>query len=205
MKLKFILIMFGLFSFAKGFSQNEDQKWVIGVGLNAIDFYPTSEPFLITGNNSGLGSQIFNLRDHWNQFGFPKLHVTRHIWKRFALDAAFTMNQITKIGDYKIPKISYHAIDGSVQFSILKDNSKYYPYVFAGGGYTWIDKKGAGTFNGGIGLTYWFSKKFGVNGHGMYKYSPPEYPNVLQHFNYSISLVYRLSTARSRSRMKCPL
>jgi len=200
MKKTIILICF-LIGFQIFYAQNKEQKWVIGVGMNAVDFYPTNEPTIITGNKNGFGNEMFNVNDHWNQFGFPKIHVTRHLWERFAFDAAFTFNNITQMGDNVIPKITYHAIDGSVQFSILKNNQKVYPYLFAGGGYTWIDKKGAGTFNSGFGITIWIIENFGINGHAMYKYSPPEYPNVLQHFNYSMSLVYRIGGGKRR--LKC--
>ena len=179
------------------YSQDQENKWVIGLGANAVDFFPTSANGDLNGNYSGFGSQLFNSRDHWS-IGVPKVHLTRHIKSKFAVDVSFVMNELTKIGKIKTAEVlSYKALDATVQYSFLKDNYKYYPYALAGGGYTWIDNKGVGTFEAGLGMTYWFSNSFGVNFQGMYKI-PESYPNVIEHFHYSLSVVHRFGKGRRK-------
>jgi len=194
-KITFLIFLLLLVTY-KNYAQDKNNIWVIGIGANAVDFYPTNGSEHITGNKTGLGSQFFNVNDHWNQNGIPKINITRYLWKRFSVDVSFSMNKIKKIGDKKISAISYHTIDGGIQYSIIKDIHKFNPYISVGGGYTWIDKKGAGTINGGLGTTYWFSDQFGLNGAAIYKYSPNKYPNVLQHLYYSASAVFRFGSKK---------
>ncbi|MBL4746740.1 MAG: hypothetical protein JKY08_10275 [Flavobacteriaceae bacterium] len=194
--MKKILIFYSLLLLIcpKIFAQDKNNIWVIGLGTTAVDFYPTNESEVITGNPEGLGNQFFNVNDHWNKFGIPKINISRYLWKRFSADISFSMHKINKIGNTKIRAISYQSLDGGLQFSILKDNYKFYPYISVGGGYTWLDKKRAGTFNGGLGITYWFSDQFGINAMGLYKTSPEKHPQVLQHLNYAASIVFRFGS-----------
>lgn len=172
------------------FSQDQENKWVIGIGSNAIDFFPSNGIGHINGNYKGFGNELFNVNDHWNQFGLPKINITRHIWKGLSLGLAYSKNKITKMGDNEVDDLPYSSIDFSLQYSILKDNSTYYPYLILGAGNTSIDKKSSLTINSGLGFTYWFADQFGVNGDAIYKYAELDYPTV-QHFHYSLSLVYR--------------
>ncbi len=190
-----IILLIILSAIQNSYSQNDENKWVIGIGSNATDFFPSNEIGDVTGNYNGLGNELFNVNDHWNQFGLPKINITRHIWKRLSVDLAYSRNKISKIGDFRVDDLPYNSIDLSLQYSILKDNSKYYPYVLIGAGYTVIDEKGSATFNSGIGVTYWFADQFGVNGDAMFKYATLDYP-IIQHFQYSISIVHRFGSGR---------
>lgn len=185
-----------LFVCPKNYAQDSNNLWIIGLGSNAVDFYPTNESGTITGNYTGLGSQLFNVNDHWNKFGLPKVSITRYLSKRFSADISFAMNKIKKIGNNKINSISYQTVDIGLQYSILKDNYKFYPYISIGGGYTWLDNKEAATFNGGLGITYWFSDQFGINGMGNYKSSFENHPKILTHLFYSASIVFRFRSKK---------
>lgn len=174
----------------KSFSQDEHDKWVIGIGLNAVDFFPTNEPN--TGNDVGLFNEFANAKDHWNIFA-PKVNVTRHLKNKFSIDGSLSVNNLTKIGDVEVDNLVYFAIDGALQYRFLENYKNFTPFVFAGGGYTWIDWYGAGTINAGLGTDYWINDKFGVNVQANYKYSDPKYEQLLSHFYYSFSLVLKLS------------
>ncbi len=171
-------------------AQNEENKWVIGIGSNAIDFFPSNELEIYTGNKGSFWNEVFNVNDHWNHFGLPKINVTRHLWNRLSLDIAYSRNTISKYGDFTVDDLSYSSLDLSLQYSILNDNDVYYPYLLAGTGYSSIDGTGGMTLNSGVGITYWLSDQLGVNGEGMFKYREANFP-LIQHFHYSLSLVYR--------------
>ncbi len=193
---KYIIALLCLCSFVS-FAQNQEYKWSVGLGVNAIDFFPTGESSFKTGNTGGRFNEIFNINDHWNKAGIPKLSVSRHLWRRFSVEASFLSNTIKHIGDFEVDDLSYRALDATIHYSILKKNTTWHPYIASGAGYTWVDDKGAGTFNFGFGMDYWFSRNWGLNLNGLWKYSPPEYENVLEHFAYSFSILYRFD-GRSR-------
>lgn len=191
---KVILFTLLIVSFLhNSYSQDEQNKWIIGVGMNAVDFFPTGEPSEFTGNNGGFFSGITNAKDHWN-VSAPTVNVTRYLKNRFSVDASISMNNITKVGDFKTQNTSYFAIDATAQYDILKNTEKFKPYVFAGGGYTWVDSKGWGLVDVGLGTNYWFSKKFGVRVQGAYKHSGDKKHRVLSHFQYTFGLVMKLNT-----------
>lgn len=182
-----------LFFFITVFSQDSKNKWIIGIGINAVDFYPTGEPSELTGNNSGFFSGITNAKDHWN-VSAPTIYVSRHLKNQFSIGTSISMNNITKIGDIDTQRLSYFGLDATLQYNILEKSQKFKPYVFVGGGYTWVDSKGWGLLDVGLGTNYWFSNKFGLKIDGMYKHSGDNKHKVLSHFLYSFSIVYRLNT-----------
>ncbi len=190
-----IVLLIMIFATQNSYSQDEENKWVIGLGMNAIDFFPSNGIGQITGNFNGFGNELFNVEDHWNQSGHPKINISRHIWKNFSLDLAYTRNKIYNIGDMRVDDLSFSAFDLSVQYNILKDTEKFKPYLSIGTGYTSIDDKSAGTFNTGLGIKYWFSDQFGVNADAAYKYAELDFPMV-QHFQYSISIIHRFGSGR---------
>jgi hypothetical protein len=194
--LKTIIVLLIMLSTTQNsFSQDEENKWVVGLGMNAIDFFPSNGVGPVTGNFNGFGNELFNVEDHWNRASPPKINLTRHIWKSISLDLAYTRNKIYNIGDFRVDDLPYSAVDLSIQYNILRNNEKFNPYLLIGTGYTSIEDKGAGTFNSGLGIKYWFSDRFGVNGDMTYKYAALDYP-MIQHFQYSISIVHRFGNGR---------
>jgi outer membrane protein W len=179
--------------FQVSFSQDEQNKWVLGAGFNAVDFFPTGEPSEFTGNNGGFFSGISNAKDHWN-VSAPSINITRHLKNRFSADVSISINNITKVGAFETKSLSYFSVDTSLQYSILDNSSKFSPYAFVGGGYTWINSKGWGTFNAGLGTNYWFSNKFGAKLNMAYKHSGDKKHRVLSHFQYSFGLIVKLNT-----------
>ncbi|AOW21201.1 outer membrane beta-barrel protein [Urechidicola croceus] len=178
------------------FSQDENDKWILGIGMNAVDFYPTNEPDI--GNDGGLFNGITNAKDHWN-VSIPTLSVTRYLKNKFSADASISISKLTKIGDIEVDELSYFGIDGSIQYRFLEISNKLVPYVYAGGGYTWVDSKGSGTVNLGLGTNYWFTDKFGARVQAGYKHSDRKHEQLLSHFLYSFSVVFKLNSGRGKS------
>ena len=52
-KVIIILLLTSVIQYS--YSQSEENKWIIGIGMNATDFYPTNEPTELTGNTKVFG------------------------------------------------------------------------------------------------------------------------------------------------------
>ena len=65
-------------SFFSSKAQSNTNNWVVGVGANAVDYFPVTE-ISDNGNTWGFMNEITNAKDHWNIYG-PRLNVTRY-WK----------------------------------------------------------------------------------------------------------------------------
>jgi len=199
--LKYILLLFfiNIVFVNTSYSQDQYNKWVVGIGINAIDYFPVLNPTHFpgldpsTGNQDGFFNEIWNAEDHWNVFA-PRVNVTRYWKNRISLDVSFSVNEITRYGDIEIDAISYYAIDGNLQYSLVNPENYFTPFIYAGGGYTFADRSG-GTVNAGIGANYWFSDSFGLNAQGGYKYNSPDY-QLKPHMYYSFSLVMKLNAQR---------
>ena len=186
------------------YSQDQDNKWVIGIGVNAVDFYPTNELSTVTGNNGGFFNGITNAKDHWNVF-LPTINASRHIMDRFSVDASLSINKISKVGDFEVDDLSYLGVDVVGQYAFRDSSKKLIPFALAGVGYTWVDSKGWGTINVGLGSNYWFNEKLGAKVNAVYKHSGEDKTiKLLSHFQYSLGVVFKLNGSRVSRAADCP-
>ncbi|MDV7186476.1 hypothetical protein R3X25_04220 [Lutibacter sp. TH_r2] len=180
-----LLLFFSLISYA----QDENNRFVIGLGLNAIDYFPIED--MPNGNDGGFMNELFNSKDHWN-VGGPRINAT-YYWKhKISFDAAFSLNTISKFGDVDVENRTYYAFDLHAQYSFLKPEKKFQPYLLIGAGYSSVFY-GGGTFNSGIGANYWISDSIGINAQGLYKYNSDDY-KLYSHFYYSLGVVFKLNS-----------
>ena len=171
-------------------AQDENNPWQVSFGVNAVDVYPTNDNLTSTilpphevGN---LFDEYFNATDHWNILpSISYVGVSKYVGDGFSIGARGTLNRISNLGDVRIDDISYYALDGVIKYQIL-ENTKVDPFVEFGGGYTWVDEKGAGTVNGGIGANYWFSDNLGVVLQTQYKHAFEDYG--FTHFQHMLGL-----------------
>jgi len=169
-------------------AQDENNPWAVGIGVNAVDFYPT-------GENAPLGEyfdEFFNLSDHYNFLpSLSTISVSRYLSDGFTLTAAGSINEIDSFGDASADDLSYYALDGTIKYSFsdLINSRKFDPYLGVGGGYTWVDEIGAGTLNGTLGFNYWFSENVGVNIQTAYKHAFEDYLST--HFQHSVGLAIK--------------
>ncbi|TXE08278.1 OmpA family protein [Gelidibacter salicanalis] len=176
-----------LFSFSNVNAQDENNPWAIGVGVNAVDFYPTGED-----GQGGTFDEYFNYGDHYNVLpSLSSISVSRYLSDGFTLTAAGTINEISKIGDSSADDLSYYGLDGTVKYSFghLLNTSVFDPYLGVGGGYTWVDDIGAGTANGTLGFNLWFSENIGVTVQSAYKHSFEDY--LATHFQHTVGLALK--------------
>ena len=168
-------------------AQDSNNPWQVSFGINAIDAYPTgteqSQGVFRTPFQSGdFLEDFFNVSDHWNVLpSVSYVSVSRYIGDGFSVGARGSLNRIENLGDASFDDLSHFAIDGTIKYNILKETT-IDPFVQIGGGYTWIDEIGAGTFNGGLGVNIWFSENIGLSLETQYKHVFEDYnPSHFQH------------------------
>ena len=166
-------------------AQDENNPWQISFGINAIDAFPTNDPAALSNfgfETGALFQEYFNVNDHWNILpSVSTVSVSRYIGDGFSVGVRGSLNRINKLGDVRVDDLSHYAVDGTVKYNFLK-NTTIDPFAEIGGGYTWVDEIGAGTFNGGIGVNVWFTDNIGFTLQTQYKHVFEE--NVVRHFQH---------------------
>ncbi|MDX1271527.1 OmpA family protein [Bizionia paragorgiae] len=201
-RLLFTLML--LVSFSNVNAQDENNPWAISFGINAVDVYPVGED----APQGDYFDEFFNAGDHWSILpSLSTLSVSKYVGDNFTVEARGSINKINKWGqfgtdagdvDVHVNDLSYYAVDANVKYSLasLINSKKFDPAVGIGGGYTWIEEGaynnnfaggvetiGAGTLNGSLGLTYWFTENLGMFVESKYKHSFEDY--LTKHFQHS--------------------
>ncbi|NOY47713.1 MAG: OmpA family protein [Chlorobi bacterium] len=167
-------------------AQDNNNPWQISFGINAVDFYPV-------GDDSPLGTyfdEFFNVNDHYNIVGsLSTVTAAKYLGDGFSLGVTGSVNRINKIGDTPTRALSYISTDAIIKYSFsgLLNSDKFEPYLGIGGGYTWVNKLGAGTFNGSLGFNYWFTDNFGLYIQSTYKHAFDN-SNIAKHFQHSVGV-----------------
>ncbi|GAA4305256.1 OmpA family protein [Aestuariibaculum suncheonense] len=192
--LFFALVVVGLSTLQ---AQDANNRWLIGIGVNAVDTYPTNVGDTHFPGQSWWTDEYFNATDHWNIAPYPSsLTVSRYLGGNFSFGVFGSVNKITKVGDAstylgkQIDDFSYYGVDGFFKYSFAT-TGRLEPFLKIGGGYSWIDTVGAGTLNGGAGFNWWFTKKKNValNFQSTYKHSFEDY--LIPHFQHNVGIAYK--------------
>ncbi len=191
-----ILTLLLVVGFNKMNAQDNNNNIAIGIGINAVDFYPTNASGMVTpnGNSTGWYDEFFNGSDHYNTLpAISRITVSKYLADGFSFEAAGTLNKVTKVGDKKVSSMAYYGLDGAVKYdlnTIVGETGIFDPYVLVGGGYTWLGSSyGTGTFNGGVGFNLWFNDTFGINVESKYKHSFESL--IVQHFQHGLGLMIK--------------
>lgn len=152
-------------------AQDEGNRWAFSLGVNAIDLYPVGE------EDAGLGGyfdEFFNY-DHYNIMPFPsRVQIGYYVGDGVIATGAFSVNQIERAGDNSIPKNSFAALDAGLQYNFgkaLSTQAIFDPFLGIGGGYTWLDDQGFGTFNGTIGFDIYLLENLAFNLQTTYRHA----------------------------------
>ena len=170
-------------------AQDNNNPWQISFGVNAVDFYPV-------GEDSPLGTyfdEYFNVNDHYNIVGsLSTVTAAKYLGDGFSLGLTGSVNRINQIGDTPARGLSYISTDAIIKYSFsnLLNWDKIEPYLGVGGGYTWVNKLGAGTFNGSLGFNYWFADNFGLFAQSTYKHAFDN-SNIAKHFQHSVGVTIK--------------
>ncbi|MEE2773068.1 MAG: OmpA family protein [Bacteroidota bacterium] len=174
---KIVLAAFLMLGFTSVQAQDADNPWAIGIGTNAVDFYPTGEDAPL----GGFFDEYFNADEHWNILpAVSRISLSRYIGAGLVAELSGTINQIDKYGDRSVADLSYYGLDASLDYSLraMLNDGWFDPVVGIGGGYTWIgDQDGedisnldAATLNGKLGFNIWLGDHVALTAESKYKH-----------------------------------
>ncbi|MDT0295297.1 OmpA family protein [Mesonia ostreae] len=166
---RFLLVSLFFLGLTTVQAQDENNPWAVGIGVNAVDFYPVGED----APQGGMFDEYFNLGDHYNILpSVSRLTVGRYVGAGFSVQLAGSVNQIDKFGDERRNDLSYYGADGAIRYSfrsLINQEGWFDPYLGIGGGYTWIDDDGQGSVNGTLGFDLWLTDNIAFNIQSTYK------------------------------------
>jgi len=209
-RLLFTLVL--IVSFSNVNAQNEDNPYAIGFGINAVNVYPVGGELNDLDPQGPYFDEFFNLEDHWNILpSLSTINVSRYVGNDFSAQVGGSINKISKWGqienviaednNIRVDDLNYYAVDGNIRYHLARiiKSKRLDPTIGIGGGYTWIEEGpfnnngiggnnnlGAGTLNGSLGLTFWFTDNIGFFVESKYKHSFEE--TLTKHFQHSAGL-----------------
>ena len=169
-------------------AQDSNHPWLIKLGLNAVDFYPTGEQSNFDFASDQLFKDYFNF-DHYNAaYAISDVRVGRYLGDKFSLVGSLKLNKITQQGDVET-NLSFANVNLDVKYNICKADKSLNPYIFAGGGYNWVEKEDAGDLNGGLGLEYWVSENVGLYVESAYHHIFDS--NIASYFQHGVGIAVK--------------
>ena len=169
-------------------AQDKNNPWMVKLGLNAVDFYPTGQKDY-SYISDDFGAQYFNF-DHYNAaYAISDARVGRYLGDKFSLVASFKANKIDKLGTKMVSDWAFTNLNLDVKYNVCKTGKAFNPYIFAGGGYTWLDKNDGGNLNGGLGLEYWMNENIGLYVESAYHHVFDAV--VLPYFQHSVGIAVK--------------
>ena len=184
----FKIAVIALFTFALTGNlnaQDANNPWVVGFGLNAVDF----------NTNSDFSSQIDDLTEikDWNTLpSISRISAEKYLEKGFSLQVAGSLNKIETLDIEGDSDFLYYAFDANVKYdlnTLVGETAWFDPYVFIGGGYVSADGEGEGMLNLGLGFNTWFTENIGLNFQSGVKKGFNE--TVATHVQHSVGLVVK--------------
>lgn len=180
-------------------AQDSNNPWAISFGTNAVDTRVSAASKI-----QDQFSQYFDVKDYWNVLpSISYLTVSKNVGGNFTFGVTGSINKIKRFvlprpagyGDYEVINpgdLSYYSADGTIKYSFMEMLGWKIvdPSAHVGGGYTSFGDASYGTFNGGLGLTLWFTEMVGFSVQSTYKNSfdkadrviNSDVPSHMQHF-----------------------
>ncbi|HLF50671.1 OmpA family protein [Flavobacterium sp.] len=179
-------------------AQDQNNPWALTFGVNAVDTRISAAASL-----EDQISQYFNAKDNWNILpSVSYLKVSKYVGNNISFGVTGSVNKIKRFVnkregsslDYIVTNpgdLTYYGADAIIKYSMMNliGSKVIDPSIHIGGGYTFMGDASAGTVNGGLGLTFWFTEQVGLSLESTYKHSfdDTRTPNVdiashMQHF-----------------------
>ncbi|MGK0412828.1 MAG: OOP family OmpA-OmpF porin [Polaribacter sp.] len=167
-------------------AQDENNRWAISAGVNAIDFYPIP---------TGAGVKDMLDMNDWNILPtISRITVERYFDKGFSLQLAGSMNKIEFMDAPNDSDFLYWSIDAAVKYdlnTLIGETGWFDPYLLLGGSFvSWGDQEGA-VLNYGAGYNAWFNDNVGLNFQMSTKRIRNQNQNVRSHYQTSIGLIVK--------------
>ncbi|XOD67082.1 MAG: OmpA family protein [Flavobacteriales bacterium Tduv] len=199
-KIKFLVT--GLIGLAASalYGQNQQNRWLIGVGAHAVDHsavHPVFNKFLKTKNWSVAPP-------------LSKLTVARSLTNHLAVDLAASMGEIDnhRAGWDRFKNELFLKAGLGLRFYPFAKNCWVDPYLKVGANFHRLDYKGktytispSNTFttdkknfflvDGGVGINFWITENFGLNLESNYNWVPSVRKDYANFFQHSAGVSYR--------------
>ncbi|TVZ56150.1 outer membrane protein OmpA-like peptidoglycan-associated protein [Lutibacter sp. Hel_I_33_5] len=182
-----VIALFALVTVVNVSAQDENNPWVIGFGINAIDMYNGND--FASQIRDGLGSKDWNILP-----SISRISAEKYIDKGFTVQLAGTVNKIKhhialNDSDYIIWSIG--AVAKYDLNNLFGDTGMFDPYIFAGGDYVASGKSDQSELmgHGGVGFNLWLNDNFGLNFQHGSKLGFGE--KVRSHYQNSLGLVFK--------------
>jgi outer membrane protein OmpA-like peptidoglycan-associated protein len=187
------LLVFGLSSVN---AQDENNKWAVSFGINAVDTYPTGDA--VPGLRGDTFDEYFNLNDHYSILpSVSTISVSRYVGDGFVVGVTGSINQIDKIGDTRpVNALQYFGADAAITYSLrdvlFGEGGWFDPYLGVGAGYTWLESAttggnlGFGTANAQAGMRFWLGEQFNIGLNSNYKHAFED--DGTKHFQHTASV-----------------
>ena len=154
-----VIALFALVAVSNVNAQDENNPWVVGFGVNIVDFYNGDD--FSDQINDALGNKDWNFLP-----SISRISGEKYLDKGFTLQLAGSLNQIDFLQSEGDVDFLYYSIDAIVKYDLnmLFGNTGWFdPYVYLGGGYVSVDGNGEGMINAGFGFNTWFNDNLGLN------------------------------------------
>ena len=170
-KIKLAVIALFMFASVSNVSaQDENNPWVVGFGVNAVDVRTTV-------NDIGTNFEDFLGATDWDDNILPsisRISVDRYLNKGFSLQLAGAINKINTVVAENDADALYYSIDAAVKYdlnNLVGETAWFDPYVALGVGYQNIDHARDNVNNGmddfmvvaNVGFNTWFNDSLGLN------------------------------------------
>ncbi|MFZ4435424.1 MAG: OmpA family protein [Flavobacterium psychrophilum] len=186
-------------------AQDSNNPWAISFGTNAVDTRVSAASKI-----QDQFSQYFNVQDYWNVLpSISYITVSKNVGGNFTFGVTGSINKIKRFvvprtvapGPYEVINpgdLSYYSADGTIKYSFMEMLGWKIvdPSAHVGGGYTSFGDASYGTFNGGFGLTFWFTEMVGFSIQSTYKNSLDKADRVINadvpsHMQHLIGLTFK--------------
>jgi hypothetical protein len=162
---KTVIVAFLLFTGVNSIqAQNEDNKWALSFGVNAVDF-----------NNAGLSDVVGTVKDYlgvsdWNTIpAISTISVSRYTNYGLSVRLSGSLNKIDSGATGPIGSVdgsSFFAFNVAAVYdlnSLFGETAWFDPYVSSGFGGTWVDDASGFQIEPGLGFNTWFNENVGLS------------------------------------------
>ncbi|MCS6991585.1 MAG: OmpA family protein [Chitinophagales bacterium] len=175
-----------LFSAFKLSGQNERARWLVGAGINAIDFHAVNGGGLLQTENWNVTPAISHLT------------LGRHLNHFLATDLQLGLARTeTNADGNNISGEGFFNVDLNLRFKLdngvmLKEDCKIGPYLFAGLGASQLSgDQLRPNLNGGLGLNLWLWRDLGVYAQTAYNWATENEGKSMSFMQHSAGMVVR--------------
>jgi OOP family OmpA-OmpF porin len=141
-------------------AQDENNPWVVGFGLNTVDFY----------GGDDFSDQIKDLMGNsdWNVLpSISRFTAEKYLEKGFSLQLAGSLNKITTVSAKDDVDFLYYSVGVNVKYdlnNLIGETSQWFdPFVYLGGDFVSADSNSEGMLNAGAGFNTWFNDNVGLS------------------------------------------